>query len=82
MPLVRVHESSDGKLFKSYDDYVVHEESLKFQENWDKAFNGTEPCFESKHEEAFKQFVARNQETLAKIIQGSKVKRIGNSKKK
>lgn len=83
MPLVRVHEASDGKLFKNYDDYVVHEEGIKFNQNWDKAFSGAEPYFEDEnHEDMFKQFVAHNQDALVAIIQNSKVKRTGSNGKK
>lgn len=83
MPLVRVHEASDGKLFKNYDDYLVHEEGLKFEQNWDAAFNGAEPYFEDEdHEEMFKQFVAHNQDALADLIQKSKIKRTGSNGKK
>lgn len=81
MPLVRVHEASDGRLFKNYDDYVIHEEGIKFQENWNKAFSGAEPYFEDEgHEAIFKEFVESNQDALVQIIQDSKVKRKGSSK--
>lgn len=81
MPLVRVHEASDGKLFKSYDDFVIHQEGINFQQAWKKAFG--EDYFADEQAEAnFKLFVEQNTDVLVKIIESSKVKHQGGRKKK
>ncbi len=81
MPLVRVHEASDGKLFKSYDDFVIHQEGINFQQAWKKAFD--EDYFTDEQAEAnFKLFVEQNTDVLVKIIESSKVKHQGGRKKK
>lgn len=79
MPLVRVHEASDGKLFKSYDDYVVHEEAIKFNATWNEKFASK---FEDNPElgHAVKEFVQGNQREISKLIESSAVKRKGGKK--
>jgi hypothetical protein len=81
MPIIRAHQSSDGQLFKNYEDYVVHEEALKFKQGWDKAFS-TSVEFDNEEQEAlFVEFVQSNQDALVEVIQGSKVRRKGGKKK-
>ena len=81
MPLVRVHEASDGKLFKNYDDFVIHQEGINFQQAWKEAFG--EDYFADEQAEAnFKLFVEQNTDALVKIIESSKVKHQGGRKKK
>ncbi|HEO0816990.1 hypothetical protein WKH82_17985 [Acinetobacter baumannii] len=79
MPLVRVHEASDGKLFKNYEDYVIHEEGIKFDAFWADKFSGV---FEGNAnlEYAVKQFIKANQAEIVKLIEVSTVKRKGGKK--
>lgn len=81
MPLVRVHEASDGKLFKKFDDYVNHQEGINFQGAWKEAFEGTEMFASEEDELKFKSFVETNKDALVKIIEDSKVKHKGGHKK-
>lgn len=80
MPLVRVHKASDGALFENHDDYVAHQEGITFDKAWNENFGQTfanDPALE----DAVKEFVQVNQDTLVSVIQGSKVKRTGKKKK-
>lgn len=81
MPLVRVHEASDGKLFKNYEDYVVHEEAIKFNKAWTEKFAS---AFEGNPnlEYAVKEFIQSNQGEVVSLITASTVKRTGSNKKK
>lgn len=81
MPLVRVHEASDGTLFKNYEDYVVHEEGIKFDAYWDKQFA---KVFEENPDlgQTVKEFIQSNQLDIALLITSSSVKRTGSGKKK
>ena len=79
MPLIRVHEASDGKLFKNYEDYVAHEEGIKFDAFWADKFSSV---FEGNAnlEYAVKQFIQANQADVVDMIQSSTVKRKGGKK--
>lgn len=80
MPVVRVHKATDGQLFESYDDYIVHQEGIKFNEAWSKEFA---PVFADvpEFETQVKEFIRSNQDALVDVIQKSKVKRTGKKKK-
>ena len=77
MPRVTVHESSDGKLHRTYEEYVAHEEALNFSQKWDEAFGLDEKTiFESSEQaDATKAFVERYKEQITAVITASKVKR-------
>lgn len=81
MPLVRVHESSDGKLFKDYNDYVAHEEGVKFNAIWSKKFAEKFGDNDAELEHKVKQFIQANQQDIADLIESSAVKRKGGKKK-
>lgn len=80
MPLIRVHKASDGKLFENYEDYVVHEEGIKFDAIWNKNFA---PVFEANPSLGLtvKEFIQSNQLGVAKMIEASVIKRKGGRKK-
>lgn len=82
MPRITVHESSDGKLHRTYEEYVTHEESLKFSQEWDKSFGLDEQrIFVSPEQaDAVKAFVEQYKEQITAVIASSKVKRKSSKK--
>lgn len=80
MPLVRVHKASDGKFFEDYKDYVVHQEALNFQDQWNETF-GDAFKGEGALGQAFFNLAHQHKDALAKVIENSKVKNKGGRKK-
>ncbi|WP_151708852.1 hypothetical protein [Acinetobacter brisouii] len=78
MPLVRVHEASDGQLFRSYDEYVNHEQGLKFDKLWEQRFaQHITDDFDESTQDAISSFVYDNMDELEKLIQDVRIKRRG-----
>lgn len=79
MSSVRAFKASDGALFEDYQAFVQHEESLKFDELWEKHLS--DQFDHEAQEELVKSVVKDNADLFLEVLQGSKVKKRGRGNK-
>lgn len=79
MAIVKMHEASDGSLFKKHEDYLAHETELRLRENikdvrFDtNSFDTDEGGHAVLYKDNIADFIVANRELLRDAIAGSAV---------